>query len=318
MTDLSVPPPCGGVPARIRRNDRTSALMYEVPDRPVDWVRANAGSLRADLREHGLLRLHGFPPDIEVFDEVVAAVGGTALEYTERSTPRRRVRGNIYTSTEYPPDQAIPLHNENAYSTHWPATLFFFCRTAPATGGATPVADSRAVHELIPEDVRDRFRDGVVYTRTFRDGLGLTWQEAFQTGDRARVEEYCVSHGQEFAWDGDVLHTRHLRPAVHHEPRTGAPVWFNQAHLFHVSSLGPEIREAVLTVYAEADLPRNAYHADGSPIRDADLDLIRAAYAEAALSLPWQPGDLMIVDNLLMAHGREPYTGDRRILVAMT
>jgi alpha-ketoglutarate-dependent taurine dioxygenase len=318
MTDVAATPPRGGITARIRRSAHTSALAYALPTEPLGWVRAHAEELRTDLREHGLLHLRGFPADIEVFDEVVTAVGGTMLEYNERSTPRHRVRGNIYTSTEYPPDQAIPLHNENSYSAQWPATLFFFCRTAPRTGGATPMADSRAVYGLIPESVRTRFSDGVAYTRTFREGLGLSWQEAFQTTDRVRVESYCARNGQEFTWDGDVLHTRHLRPAIQREPHTGADIWFNQAHLFHVSALEPEVREAVLTVYREDELPRNAYHAGGAAILDSDLDQIREAYAEASLSLPWAPGDIMIVNNMLMAHGREPYTGDRRIMVAMT
>jgi alpha-ketoglutarate-dependent taurine dioxygenase len=95
-------------------------------------------------------------------------------------------------------------------------------------------------------------------------------------------------------------------------------VWFNQAHLFHISTLEPELREVLRETYGEDGLPRNAHLGDGGPIPDADLTAIRAAYARASLVLPWRPGDVMLVDNLLMAHGREPFTGDRRILVAMT
>ncbi|MGI5163183.1 TauD/TfdA family dioxygenase [Spirillospora sp. CA-253888] len=321
MRDFVEARPRGGSAARVRENAHTAAIEYSlagrVPD-PVAWARRYADALRGEVRDHGLVLLRGLPVEIEAFDAVVAAIGGTALEYTERSTPRSRVSGNIYTSTEYPPDQEIPLHNESSYADAWPETVFFFCQTAPATGGATPVADSRAVHRLIPGPVRDGLASGVRYTRTFRDGMGLGWREAFQTSDRRRVEDHCRAHGQEFAWDGDVLRTAHVRPAVQRDPRTGADLWFNQAHLFHVSALDPEIREALRTVYAEEDLPRNAYRADGSPIPDGDLDRVRAAYAEAALALPWEPGTIMIVNNLLMAHGRRPYTGDRRILVAMT
>ncbi|WP_254896579.1 TauD/TfdA family dioxygenase, partial [Amycolatopsis sp. Hca4] len=89
-----------------------------------------------------------------------------------RSTPRSNVAGNIYTSTEYPPAESIPMHNENSYSASWPARLFFLCDTAAETGGATPIADSRAVYRLLPEDLRERFAGGVTYTRAFREGSG--------------------------------------------------------------------------------------------------------------------------------------------------
>jgi alpha-ketoglutarate-dependent taurine dioxygenase len=40
-------------------------------------------------------------------------------------------------------------------------------------------------------------------------------------------------------------------------------------------------------------------------------------YREAAVCFAWQKGDLLMVDNMLVAHGRAPFTGPRRILVAM-
>ncbi|MFJ2031589.1 TauD/TfdA family dioxygenase [Streptosporangium sp. NPDC087985] len=76
--------------------------------------------------------------------------------------------------------------------------------------------------------------------------------------------------------------------------------------------------QALLSLYDEADLPRNAYLGDGSPIDEADLAAAKAAYDEAAYGFPWRRGDLMIINNMLCAHGRDPFTGARRILVAMT
>ncbi|MEV6878524.1 TauD/TfdA family dioxygenase [Amycolatopsis sp. NPDC051128] len=132
------------------------------------------------------------------------------------------------------------------------------------------------------------------------------------------VEDYCARNGQTFEWTEEGLRTRHVRPSFVDEPHTGATVWFNQANLFHVSSLGEEVSEVLLELYPEADLPRNAYFADGSPIPVADLDKIREVYDEVSYAFPWQDGDIMVINNMLMAHGREPFTGKRRILVAMT
>ncbi|MDT7805436.1 MAG: hypothetical protein QOI78_8869 [Actinomycetota bacterium] len=301
---------------QLEGNEHTRIAVHQVPD--LAWVEAHLPQLQAHLRDHGAILLRGLPVDLDLFNRVTETIGGALLTYTERSTPRSAVAGNIYTSTEYPPAESIPMHNENSYSANWPARLFFLCDTAAATGGATPIADSRAMFRRLPEDLRQRFAGGVTYTRAFREGLGLTWQEAFQTDDRAVVEQYCARNGQTLEWTDEGLRTRHVRPSFADEPHTGETVWFNQANLFHVSSLGEEVSEALLELYPEADLPRNAYFADGRPIPDADLEKIREVYDEVSYAFPWQAGDVMVINNMLHAHGREPFTGKRRILVAMT
>jgi len=320
MMNLTCIAALDGVTPEIVDNGFTKAVIFPVGP-AVDlrsWLTQHRDHLRGLLRDHGCLLLRAAADDIESFGAAVKTFGGGMLEYTERSTPRTAVSGNIYTSTDYPADQPILLHNENSYSDRWPERLHFYCDVVPAVGGATPIADSRAVLSLLPADVRKRFAAGVEYTRSYRDGLGLSWQEAFQAEDRGSVEAYCAGHGIEFEWAGDELRTRHRRPATQRDPHSGAEVWFNQAHLFHFSSLEPEVSEVLLELYGEDGLPRNARFGDGQPIPAADLAAVRDAYSRASLTVPWQRGDILTIDNMLMAHGREPYSGPRRILVAMT
>jgi alpha-ketoglutarate-dependent taurine dioxygenase len=309
----------GPVTGHLEGNGYTAVAVYALgPDvtDPLQWTAAHRERIQAGLSRYGAVLLTDLPVDVELFSAIVRTVGGEPLAYNERSTPRSEVEANIYTSTEYPADQTIPMHNESSYSDHWPSTLFFLCHTPAQSGGATPIADSRAVLRLLDPEVRNRFAQGVVYTRTFREGLGLSWQEAFQTDSREQVEQFCRAHGQEFAWTDDGLRTRHRRPAWQTEPSTGEEVWFNQANLFHVSALDEEIREA-MELFAEEDLPRNAYFGDGGAIHEDDLEAVREAYAKATLALPWRTGSILVINNMLMAHGREPFTGPRRILVAM-
>jgi hypothetical protein len=174
------------------------------------------------------------------------------------------------------------------------------------------------VLRLLSPGLRDRFAEGVRYTRTSRKEIGLSWQETFQTTDPTEVEKYCAQHGLSLEWTADALRTWQLRPSSRREPHTGEEVWFNQANLFHISSLEPDIREALLASYDEIDLPRNAYHADGSPISVEDIAEITSVYDKVSFSHPWRAGDVLVVNNMLMAHGRQPFAGDRRILVAMT
>jgi alpha-ketoglutarate-dependent taurine dioxygenase len=158
-----------------------------------------------------------------------------------------------------------------------------------------------------------------MYVRNFGEGADLSWQTAFQTTSRDEVERYCTEHGIAFEWrSGDRLRTRQIRGAVLTHPVTGDRVWFNHAHMFHVSNLPPQVRASLGAEFADDELPRNAFYGDGSPIPDEVLETIRGLYAEAAVRFQWSRGDVLLLDNVLASHGRDPFGGARSILVAMS
>lgn len=240
--------------------------------------------------------------------------------YNYGSTPRSKVSPGVYTSTEYPAHSTIPMHNEQAYTRQWPSRLWFHCMKASESGGETPLVDSRAMFNEIPERIREAFlTKGLMYVRNFSPMMDVPWQQAFNTDSRQEVERFCASQEIEWEWkDGDALRTRQQCQSALQHPVTGEWVWFNQAHLFHASALGEDARQGLLNSIGEANLPRNVYYGDGSPIADEDLDIIRAIYERQKVAYPWQNGDITMIDNLLVAHGRNPYVGERKVIVAMT
>jgi alpha-ketoglutarate-dependent taurine dioxygenase len=287
----------------------------------VRWAGESRDWIEALLSKHGGLLFRGFPVgDLADLQRFIAAVSSDLLEYRYRSTPRTEVAGKIYTSTEYPADQEIPMHNENSYSNHWPLKIFFFCERPAATGGMTPIADSARVFERISPAVRDRFSEKkVMYVRNYGGGADLPWQEVFQTQDPGEVEAFCREHGIEVEWLGEGrLRTRQICQAVVRHPKSGRMLWFNQAHLFHMSSLDPEIRETLLELFGADELPRNAFYGDGSPLEKEALDEIRQAYRDEQVAFPWERGDVLLLDNMAVSHGRTPYSGERKIRVGMT
>jgi alpha-ketoglutarate-dependent taurine dioxygenase len=280
---------------------------------------ADDGAVAAALARHGAVLMRGFECATAAdLSRLVTALGGTPAEYRYGSTPRRHLEAGVYTSTEYPADQPIPLHNEQSYARSWPHRLWFACAQPPVTGGATPLADSRRVRDRISRDTRRLFAGGVRYVRNFGE-FDLSWPQAFGTDDPREVELFCRAAGIHCEWLGpDRLRTVQVLPAEVVHPFTGETVWFNQAHLFHVSALPPDVAAALLSGRTESDLPRQAFLGDGTAIPAEVLEEVRAAYAAECTRFAWERGDVLLVDNLLVAHSREPYSGPRRVLVAMT
>jgi len=284
------------------------------------WIRNQRELIAKHLAVSGGILFRGFSVRLEnAFEDVVRALSGELLNYTYRSTPRTQVSGRIYTSTEYPAQEHIPLHNEMSYTSSWPMKIWFFSVKPAAEGGETPIADSRKVYDAIDPAVRQRFAEkGVMYVRNFGSGLDLPWQEVFQTTDKAEVARFCRESQIDFEWkDEDRLQTRQVCPAVAQHPETGEWVWFNQAHLFHVSSLGAQAQATLTSSFSDLELPRNSLYGDGSPLELEALDHIREVYRQESVAFPWQEGDLLLLDNMLVAHGRRPYGGARKLLVGM-
>nr|ARU08065.1 MlcC [uncultured bacterium] len=257
----------------------------------------------------------------ETIESVMELLLPKRLAYVHGNSPRTKVGKNIYTSTEYPPEFTISMHNELSYAHAWPDRLLFFCAKAPLTGGATPIVDGQLWLESLDPEVRQAFAGGVRYTQNLHDGLGLgkSWQDTFETADRAEVEAFLAGAAAEWEWKKDgTLRIRQVRPSTIQHPETGAEVWFNQSDQWHPAALGDETAAELAQILPEDELPQSVTFADGTPIPGEWVVQVRDRGLENAVDVDWHLGDLMIIDNLQVAHGRRPFTGPRRILVAMS
>jgi alpha-ketoglutarate-dependent taurine dioxygenase len=310
--------PVADLVKRTSRNPEQIPLLFEA-DRDVDlpaWVAAHREKLRADLYRHGavLLRSPGNPD----FDAVVAAFSEKLVDYRGGAAIRSRVDTMTYTASEYPNELEIRQHSEFCYAHDWPMLLFFHCATAPQDRGQTPLTDNRRLMREIPEEIRAEFaRRGLLYVRGY--GYNRTWQRSYETDSREEVEAICAAEGRRVEWVGDdQLRTYENRPAIARHPVTGDEVWFNYAHGFHISRMDDGIREALSTSPEDTDdqlWPNNVFWSDGGKIDPEIINVVNDVVASCTVQFDWQEGDTLIIDNMLCAHGRRPYTGPRRILL---
>ena len=288
---------------------------------------ARRDALSARLLTSGALLFRGFDLRTpQAFGRLVDAFSGDAprLGYSGGASPRRAIGGGegLYSSTEYPPAIELSLHNELSYADVHPRHLFFFCLVAPESGGATTLGDSRRILARIGAGALDRFRaTGLRYIRNLSPdiGSGYSWQDAFETEDPAQAEAACRRVGAEFEWrDGGYLRVSQVRPATARHPVTGEEVWFNQADGFHPSALDPPTHASLLAWHGSEDAFRlNVTFGDGTPIARELLDEVRAAIRAERVEHRWEAGDVLVLDNFLTAHGRAPFSGPRKIALAM-
>lgn len=285
------------------------------------FVRRHLPAIDRAVAETGVALIRGADAEgVGDFQQALDGLGFRPLEYTERSTPRSEVGDGVFTSTEYPAREVIPQHCESSYAGAWPGRLAFYCATPAATGGATPITDVARVLEDIPaEALRTLEARGLRYVRNYGSGVGLDWREAFQTDSRDEVARFCSAGGLEFEWpEEDRLRTVRRAPATLVHPRTGHRVWFNHLVLFHQSSLPEGLRADLVALFGEDGLPNDVLFGDGGRIPDEMVAAVRAAFERRARRFGWRRHDLLVIDNMRWSHGREAFTGKRRVLVSMS
>ncbi len=320
--------PAAAAPARelVRTSSLTPGAIFPLVVEPasadldaVAWAAAHRDQVEAWLRRHAGLLFRGFglttPQEFEAFAEALQP----GLYGSYGDLPKKEGGRNTYRSTPYPERKMILYHNESSHLPRWPRKQWFFCEQPSPVGGATPIVDCREMLRRLPAELAERFaRLGLTYVRTFTENLDVDWRDFFKTDSREEVEARCRAAGVDFAWIGqDELQTRTRCPAVITHPLTGERSFFNQVQLHHTRCLDADVREDLLAMVGPERMPRQVFYGDGSPIEDEVMDLIGELYEACAVRFDWRRGDVVMLDNMLAAHARDPYEGPRRIVVAM-
>ena len=303
--------------------DRSSIPIILSPtDEKVDaekWAKQNVDYIVEKLEEHGGILFRDFNlKTFLTFEKFVRSIE-PELYGDYGDLPKKEGGEKTYQSTPYPNHKKILFHNESSHLSEWPRKQWFYCEKASSKGGATPIVDCRRVYRQLPSNILEKLEQkGLLYVRTFHKGLDVTWQEFFKTDSIEEMAKKCIAGGMEFEFlDLDVLQVRTKATAVIKHPITGEKSFFNQVQLHHSKWLDKDVRKSLIDMVGLDGLPRNVYYGDGSVISDEVMEAIGDAYEECAIRFQWQQGDVLMLDNMLVAHARDEFEGERKIVVAM-
>ncbi|AOM80157.1 TauD/TfdA family dioxygenase [Pedobacter steynii] len=305
------------LPVEVKLGDLT------IPDF-IDHFKRNKEKYDQQLDHVGALKFTGVSIACQDdFQQVVNEISTKFMNYIDGNSPRTKLSGNVYTSTEYDPAQIITMHNELSYSAKWPGKLFFSCIVPAASGGETLLASSSEIYDQMNKSIVEEIeKRGITYIRNLHsgEGLGPSWQDTFESDQKSRVEEYLRSYQINYEWGhNDSLKLKQFSKGIlHHEP-TGKKIWFNQIDQFHPIQLGDEMYETLEILYeSKENFPMYVSFADGTEIPDDLVLEVLHTIKGCTIAPPWHKNELLIVNNELVSHGRNSFTGSRKVLVAMS
>lgn len=247
--------------------------------------------------------------------------------YQFGQSPRTKCSNWIYTTTEYSPKATIPPHHELSYTSHAPRFLFFYCKQPASSDGQTTLLDGLEFYQEIRNNplFKPLLKHGLEYHKTMPSqkssnnqiSFGKSWQEHFETRDKYQIEAYLQDNRMTWKWlSNDQLQTQIQRPAIHIHPENQEPCWFAQPSLWHLHCFGKR-GEFLMKRLPKEQYPVHVTLGNGEELSPELLNEIENIALRLATPYSWKKGDLLVVDNWRIAHGRHSFTGERIHWIAM-
>jgi hypothetical protein len=320
----------GGVPVIVRPLDpklaQDQATFFK-------WFEDNKVVFDHVAAIHGAIMFHGFPiRDTAGFQRTIEHYPPGSQAYIGGNVYREQLAERVFEATQAKKEYPLIPHQEMAYLPKSPRMITFFCKKAAWAGGETFLCDFRQMEQRLPRRLWDKVKaTGVRYVRNFRSPdskvsplralLHKDWPAAFDSNDPKVAEAACRAVGMEPSWEPDgSLSSVYTCTGFTDHPITGESVWFNHIgpQSYYKEALGPERWKALVEDNPPGmKRPNNTLYGDGSEIADEDLAGVYQAFDILAQSYRWADGDLLLIDNVMTAHGRNPYEGERDVQVAM-
>ncbi|MEU8686691.1 TauD/TfdA family dioxygenase [Streptomyces sp. NPDC048611] len=285
--------------------DATGRLVLPTGDRSLGTL--DPAWVTGLLADAGFLLFRGFRTDLEEFTSFVKA-------HSSRITldPARSFHGGEVAQKVDAGTAAVGLHLENGNSPFGPDLTWFLCEKAAASGSQTTVCDGYRVWDAASDTAREVFGvKDIMYTRRVEEAKWKAFV-CHQTEGRKKLDDITFADMKDLV-GGNVSTTLQLDDdgALHYAYRTGA---------VHRTLFGSRISWAnsVFGPSYNYEAPHITF-ADGTEIPEQLLAEFRRLTEELTEELDWQDGDVALIDNTRVMHGRrEILDTDRTIYNAQS
>lgn len=277
------------------------------------------------LRHYGVLRFRGFTHETDGFvafsdrlTEDFSNYRGGGLRFAMLDREAVGGHSTVLTTTGHTQSFGIPLHGEMYYMKYPPQLLWFYAEVPPKEGGQTTLCDGATLFKALKPETQAWFAENnIKYVRNLVEG---DWQATFMTDD--------LDEARAFAAESDLT--------MSHDPETGTvraefecsalrrhgadTLFINNALFIYLGEMAFKSGWAAknLPGLRSAECPMVVRAADGSEIPPAVMDDVRKTSDRLTRKIPWQQGDIVLIDNHRVLHGRaETDGGKRSILVRL-
>ncbi|WCJ40875.1 2-oxoglutarate (2OG) and Fe(II)-dependent oxygenase superfamily protein [Euphorbia peplus] len=287
----------------------------------IDSFKSEKPRLESLLHKAGAILFRGFPiTTASEFNDVVIAFGYEDLPYVGGAALRSKVIGRVSTANEAPPDQKLHFHHEMSQLPEFPSKVFFYCEVEPASGGETPLVLSHIVYERIKEkypDFMEKLEEhGLIYIRVLGEDddpsspIGRGWKSTFLTDDRSVAEERAAKMGTKLEWleDGRVRMITGPMPAIKYDESRSRKIWFNNLAGAYTRSDDNSNYNYLMKVVT---------FGNGEALPDEIICYCQRILEDESISIPWQTGDVLLIDNLAILHTRNSFIPPRRVLASL-
>ncbi len=223
----------------------------------------------------------------------------------------------MFTANEAPSSVNICLHHEMAQTPVYPSKLFFYCEKPAESGGETPLCRSDVlfarIRQELPEFAEQCEQEGLLYSHVMpgsddaQSGMGRSWQSTWNADTPEEAESRMSGLGYSWSWqENNCLKVTTPRLAATRDLGDGRTSFFNQLiAAFHGWK------------DSRNDPTKSITFGDGTPLDQATMDRVIQMSSDISFNVPWQAGDVALVDNYVTMHGRRTFEGTRSVLASL-
>ncbi|MDJ0725042.1 MAG: TauD/TfdA family dioxygenase [Prochloraceae cyanobacterium] len=245
------------------------------------------------FKAYGVLLFRGFKAGCDQFLEFSNSLSTDFMDYTGGYLKRQVINDNPTLLSVNDFNSAIGLHGEMYYQKQHPAMLWFYCDRPPVKDGQTIVCDGIQFYNELSDTLKDLFQQKKI---KYPSKLSKEeWQRRYKTEDIETAIKMCVDNGLQVKMNQDESMSRFYScPAVYPSRSQEDLVFIN------------------LIIAAKKANPNAVRFEDDSEINEEIVSELNEIASRITVEIDWQKGDILMVDNYRVMHGRRAFSDTQR------